>query len=230
MHGILIILKTENLIMNNMDKKIKVFVVGNSIGYANWIPNRELVSTMEECDLVLFTGGEDVNPKYYNQPAHQTTSFNNARDIKEIKAFNEAKSLNKHILGICRGAQLACGLIGGKLVQHMENNDYTHLIKTSTGEEITVTSLHHQAQYPFDLPESDYKILGWSENESRYHFDGYNKEMNPPKECEIVYYPKIKCLGIQSHPEMCYPPHRLWEKTMIDYMQELVIKLLKNEL
>lgn len=210
--------------------KIKVYVVGNSIGYANWIPNRELVSSMEKCDLVLFTGGEDVNPAYYNEPKHKTTSFNTARDVKEWKEMTKAKELGKHILGTCRGAQLACAFVGGKLVQHMENNDFTHSIVTSTGESISVTSLHHQAQFPFGLPESDYKILGWSEGESVYHLDGNGKEMNPPKECEIVYYPTIKCLGIQSHPEMCYPPVRIWEKEMIDYMQELVIKLLKNEL
>lgn len=210
--------------------KIKVYVVGNSIGYSNWIPNRELVNSMEKADLVLFTGGEDVGPGYYNEPAHKTTSPNTARDVKEWKYMIAATELGKPILGICRGAQLACAFAGGRLVQHMENNDYVHPIKTSTGENITVTSLHHQAQFPFVLPETDYKILGWAENESSYHLDGEDKEMNPPKECEIVYYTKLNCLGIQSHPEMCYPPQKLWEKTMIDYMQELVIKLLKNEL
>lgn len=211
-------------------EKIKIYHVAGWENYSNWIENRIIVKNIEEADMVVFEGGEDVSPEYYNEPAHKTTSPNKARDIKEWKEMQLAVSLNKPILCICRGAQLACAFAGGRLVQHMENNDYIHPIKTSTGESITVTSLHHQAQFPFVLPETDYKILGWAENESSYHLDGEDKEMNPPKECEIVYYTKLNCLGIQSHPEMCYPPIKLWEKTMIDYMQELVIKLLKNEL
>jgi len=212
------------------NKKIKVYVVGGSIGYANWLPNHELVNNLEDSDLVLFTGGEDVSPHLYGQSKHPTTYCNLNRDIYETKLFKQAIELNKHVLGVCRGSQFSCVMAGGILVQNQGQSGMYHDINTSSGETIRVTSTHHQAQFPFVLNDDEYKVLGWTTNESKYHQGGSNEELNPPKECEIVYYPKIKCLGIQSHPEMVFPPSELWEKTMIDYMQELIIKLLKNEL
>ena len=35
-----------------------------------------------------------------------------------------------------------------------------------------------------------------------HHENGKQEEMYPEKECEVVYYPKTNCLGIQPHPEM----------------------------
>lgn len=80
----------------------KIYVVGNSTGYIRWMDG-ELVDNMKDADLVVFTGGEDVDPQLYGDPRNPTTSSNLTRDRYEVLEFNEALELKKHIIGICRG-------------------------------------------------------------------------------------------------------------------------------
>ncbi len=178
----------------------KIYVVGNSIGYANWMEGL-VVKKMEDANLVVFTGGEDVSPSLYGQPRHPMTYCNLDRDVYEKEEYNKAKELNLPCIGICRGAQFLNVMSGGLLVQDQPNPSYIHAIKTYDGKEFNVTSTHHQAAYPFNLSEDQYKIIGWTESMLKHHKDGKNQELAPIKECEVVYYPKTKCLGIQSHPE-----------------------------
>lgn len=178
----------------------KIYVVGDQFSYINWM-QAKLTSAMEEADLVLFTGGADVTPAYYGEPKHPRTGNDTFRDHKEKEAFLKARALNKHMLGICRGSQFLCVMSGGKLVQHQEMQGYEHPIILKGGKVINITSTHHQAQYPYNLPKEEYEILGWTDNLSGFHLDGNNEELNPSKECEIVYYPATHCLGIQGHPE-----------------------------
>lgn len=176
----------------------KIYVIGRAVGYANWMQG-ELVKTMEEANLVVLTGGEDINPHLYGEPKHPTTYFSD-RDHKEVSEYFKAKSLKIPVIGICRGLQLITALNGGILIQD-QNNPGTHLMKVYNGPDVVTTSAHHQAAYPFLLPKTDYKILGWTKNMLRYHKKGDNTEMNPPVEVEIIYFPKTKSLGIQGHPE-----------------------------
>lgn len=88
----------------------------------------------------------------------------------------------------------------GKLIQDQPNPEYTHKIKTFDGKELVITSTHHQAMYPFDMDKKDYKIIAWTEGMLKHHEGGNKEELNPEKECEIVYYPSTNCLGIQGHP------------------------------
>ena len=189
-----------------LKKKVtKVYVVGGENNYANWLPNTKIVKSFDNADLILFTGGEDVTPKYYGEPKHPATHCNEERDKREAEIFKKAKQAGKKMLGICRGSQFLCVMNGGKLVQHQENTRYIHKINVTFGDYkdriILITSTHHQAQYPYNLPKWDYKIIGWTNGTSDIHQDGNEKELNPEKECEIVYYKKTKSLGIQGHPE-----------------------------
>lgn len=179
----------------------RIFVVGSATGYASWLVGH-LVPTMEEADLVMFTGGEDINPELYGDVAHISTYFSN-RDFKEVAAFKKAVALKKPIIGICRGAQLGCALSGGKLIQD-QYNPGTHKMYTHDKREFKINSLHHQAMFPFNMPETKYKLIGWAVGHSGYHHNGKGEEMNPPKECEVVYFKETNCLGIQCHPEMLY--------------------------
>lgn len=182
--------------------KKKIFVVGSGNYYANWL-QMEDAETLEDADLVLFTGGEDVWPGIYHEPVGKHTMFNVQRDLREQNFFNRAFELGKPMIGICRGSQLLCALSGGRLVQHQYNPDYIHEIQTSSGEKLEITSTHHQAQYPYDMLREEYELLAWTENASPYHLDGNNVEISRKKfrEAEIVFYNKTKALGIQGHPE-----------------------------
>lgn len=205
-------------------KKIRVYLVGNSVQYADFIPNRILVTSMNDADVVLFTGGADINPALYGDNVHHTTHFDEARDTKEVIAFDEAEFLGKPIIGICRGAQLLCVMAGGKLCQDISHQNNTHPVLTYDGELLSVNSLHHQLQFPYNLPTTKYEVLAYSENLSSHHVDGDGVEMitGDMKEAEAVYYPEIKALGIQWHPEMLvktYPKQQQW-----------ILKQLKNKL
>lgn len=187
---------------------MNILLVNNQTHYANWLPGAVIVDNLKDADLVLFEGGEDVDPSMYNEPKNPTTYSNIKRDTEEFKIFHEAVDAGIPILGICRGSQLACVASGGKLVQHQLNPGVHEIfyntsdnIDSSKTKTILVNSTHHQAQYPFDLPDNEYKIIGWTENMLPFHEDGEEKEMNPIKECEIVYYPITNCLAIQFHPE-----------------------------
>ena len=107
--------------------KLKVYVVGRSVGYANWITDSEnLVNTIEEADLVLLTGGEDVNPEYYNEPVHPKTSFTK-RDDHEFEEIKKAIALEKPLYGTCRGLQILTVAAGGSLIQDQSNKYSPHL-------------------------------------------------------------------------------------------------------
>lgn len=212
---------------------MKVYVVGNSTNYANWIATR-LVKDMSEADIVLFTGGEDVDPRVYNEPEGKYTYPDYSRDLYEIEEWDKAQKLQKPILGICRGAQLGCALSGGRLIQHMDGSGFIHLMKTENGLSIPISSLHHQAQFPYEMPKDSYKVLAWTTKESKIHWDGDNKEISnkPFKEVEAAYYPLTRCLGIQGHPEMMYGSTRFESGYDLTFEQlySWVNKMLDNSL
>lgn len=181
--------------------KKKVFIVGGGADYVNWLTDFAISRTMVGADLVVFTGGEDVDPSLYNAATHPTTGSNLARDKKEKLAYEKAKLLKLPMLGVCRGSQFLCVMNGGTLVQHQQNPKAIHEIETDKYGKFMITSTHHQAAHPFNLHNWDYRIIGWTNGVSKFHYDGDGEELNPPKECEIVYYKNTRCLGIQGHPE-----------------------------
>lgn len=185
-----------------MTSKLKIYFASNGYSYGRWIPDHTICKDLSKADLVLFEGGADINPAVYNEKANPRTSFYQERDKHEIEIYEQAKKLGKHMLGICRGAQLFCALQPkGRLVQHLEH-PYRHTLNTFDGNKFEVNSIHHQLQFPFDMDKKHYKVLAWAESLSEFHLDGENREMLLPVEAEVVYYPLIKGLGIQSHPEM----------------------------
>lgn len=187
---------------------MKVFVVGGAIGYANWIKDVELVNSPEKAQIILFTGGEDVDPSIYNCKKHPRTWSNIRRDHIEQDIFNKI-SKNQLIVGICRGSQFLCVMNGGLLVQDVQNHSLwgTHEI-TNGKDKYQITSTHHQMQYPYNLPKEDYDILYWTDGLSNGYYAG--DKIDPIKiiengEPEIVLYHKknkSKCIAIQGHPEM----------------------------
>lgn len=163
------------------------------------------IKNITDVDLILFTGGEDVDPELYNESKGKFTYINKNRDQKEKEVFNFFKGYVP-MLGICRGNQLLCVLNGGKLIQHVEGHGKEHKIRIKDYQiPVIITSTHHQMVYPFNLKEENYELIAYSEFfKSNTYLNGNNEEIDLPKEFlepEIVFYPKTKCLGIQGHPE-----------------------------
>jgi GMP synthase-like glutamine amidotransferase len=159
--------------------------------------------------LIVFTGGEDVNPEYYGEKNGSFTVTNPKRDNIEIDIFHSFNGSGVKMLGICRGAQLLTVLSGGMLIQHCEGHDKPHKISTKLKSNIIadfdMTSTHHQMMFPYKMNTSDWKMVAWSTHfNSRTYLNGEDKEVVLPQkflEPEIVYYPRQRALCIQGHPE-----------------------------
>lgn len=199
---------------------MKVFVVGFSKSYSRWIESLEIVRSIEDADIVLFTGGEDINPALYGCKVHKTTYFTEARDEYELECYHKMRN-DQVGLGICRGAQLACALNGGLLIQDVDNHwiGSTHpIINVSDDEELPleldIPSLHHQMMYPYDMDPNDYTLLYISkEQRSKDYYAGDKFDNDAEKiskintfgEPEVILFHKQnnpKFLAIQGHPEM----------------------------
>lgn len=68
--------------------------------------------------LIIFPGGEDINPGLYGQ-ANTHSHFTQERDDIEIPILKECLKLGVKILGVCRGHQLINAILGGILVQDL---------------------------------------------------------------------------------------------------------------
>lgn len=151
-------------------------------GYMNALENNGavpiilLLSTnkdvLDKCfdmvDGILFTGGHDVNPKFYNQKNEKCGLLCDPRDEMEKYLFTKAIENDKPVLGICRGIQLFNALLGGTLYQdlptehpsetkHSMTKPYnrgvhtvdilkdTPLFEIIGVDKLSVNSYHHQA-------------------------------------------------------------------------------------
>lgn len=139
-----------------------------------------------DCDIVCFTGGEDVDPSLYGQ--ENISSFvNKKRDEVEVSIFKSLSSRGPQppsMVGICRGGQLLNVLTGGKMIQHVRGHSMgKHKIKDLwTGREFEVLGDHHQAMIP-----ADDRFVVALEPET-----GVN---------EVIFYPRERRLCFQPHPE-----------------------------
>lgn len=185
----------------------KVYVVGPEKQYSAWLYDHVLVDKVEDADIVLFTGGEDVDPSLYDCEKHPTTTSNIRRDLREKAIFEQVKP-NQLCIGICRGSQFLCVMNGGKLIQNVNGHCMfgTHeIVSRRALTTYEITSTHHQMQYPFNLVEGqDYTLLYYSKRRRSMYYEG-DGIYEVPCEPEIVLYHregKPKCLAIQGHPEM----------------------------
>lgn len=161
--------------------------------------------------LVLW-GGEDISPSIYGQlPGTHTYADDepSLRDQMEMAMYRRAVEMNLPIVAVCRGAQLACCMEGGKLVQHVQNHGRDHEIVTQEDGKFITSSVHHQMMYPWNVP--DYDLIAWAEGRSTCHLGELDEEIEFPeeaydstsvlKEPEVIFFKRSRCLAIQGHPE-----------------------------
>jgi len=178
----------------------------------------------------------------YGETAHQRTMNNPRRDAFEKKEFGQAQHLGKKLVGICRGSQFLCVMAGGKLVQDQQIQPRYHPMSTHDGRIITVSSTHHQAQWPWCLPKKDFFVIGFTKRLSKWHHDANNDEMvdgasdatygvsADGKEIEVCYYLRIKALCIQPHPEYYYESPNDNHLQSIAYFQDLLNRHMEDRL
>jgi GMP synthase-like glutamine amidotransferase len=181
-----------------------------------------------DIDALVIWGGADISPSIYG---HAVSTYTGAtehlsvRDRVEVNAAKFAISRGIPILGICRGAQLVCALAGGFLIQHVNNHGISHPMTTDDGREIMTSSVHHQMMYPYDV---EHKLIAWSTNRrSDKYVVGDNSDYEPMHmhhEPEVVWFPTIKGLAIQGHPEFHRKP---LTDPFVQYCMEVTRKYLE---
>jgi len=126
----------------------------------------EMLTGKDKIDLVLFTGGEDVSPEYYDQKRGIKTFCNKARDSYENKMFSFREVRHTPKLGICRGAQFLTVMSGGSLIQDVAGHatGKLHSISYPSGlkSDDMITSTHHQMMNPYNLSKESYTIVAVS--------------------------------------------------------------------
>lgn len=87
------------------------------------LASRNLIARqVERVDLVLFCGGEDIDPSRYGaEKSPKCGEVNRKRDAFEWMVLDECVRVRKPVFGICRGAQLLNCYFGGTLHQDIES-------------------------------------------------------------------------------------------------------------
>lgn len=174
-------------------------------------PGAELVtldageSPASKDGYLIIWGGGDIHPSQYgrqNRGSHVDANPSR-RDLEEERMARDAIKLGLPIVGVCRGAQLACAIAGGILVQNVTGHSRDHLITTTSGKRILSSSLHHQLMYPWDVPK--FEVLAHATPSRSDVYEGLEEREELvaayEPEPEVIYFPEIAALAIQGHPE-----------------------------
>ena len=168
--------------------------------------------TLDALDGIIFSGGGDIDPKYWNEEKHPAANgFDDERDAFELQAIPKVVQRDIPMLGICRGIQTINVALGGTLIQdiadqlpgaqqHRQHKDgkmrdaRSHTISIAEGDNLLyrihgdtkmmTNSFHHQAVRD---PAEDLEIVATTQ-------DGV---------VEAMWHPKMTFgLAVQWHPEM----------------------------
>jgi hypothetical protein len=164
---------------------------------------------VNEAEIVCFTGGADINPELYGEPALANTGFSIERDQKDLECYIAASKRKSPpcLVGICRGAQFLNVMNGGRLWQHVTDHTRTHIIyDKSYNEQFEVTSTHHQMMIPRDSG----LVLAVACVAKEKHCFG-STEFRPEgnedfNDVEVVWYDDTRSLCFQPHPEIGHRP------------------------
>lgn len=183
---------------------LKIFVTGPEIdqrGFPLMFAKSHCfkADSLDECDLVVFTGGADVNPMLYGENAHPYTSWDDGRDLAEMELYSECLDKGIPMFGVCRGAQFLHVMNGGKLYQHIDGHQGDHpLFDISRRKRIErVSSVHHQSV----IKNDDMEVIAVCSESKRRHFNDKTFEDCKRNDIEAFFYRDTCCIGVQGHPE-----------------------------
>lgn len=183
-----------------------VYIEGDSMeqkAFANMLVRARCKRALspEDADVVIFTGGEDVNPLLYGERPHSSTSFNNKRDEVDMALYETCVSQGIPMFGVCRGAQFLHVMNGGKLYQDIDNHYGSHSMYDVKNRCVVngVSSVHHQACIP-NL-EGGMEILAETSRAKKRWLNDTDSRHGAFLDVEAYFYRETCCLGVQGHPE-----------------------------
>lgn len=178
-------------------------------------PSMPLSEALEGVQGLLLTGGEDVAPARYGEPAHTAVvDVDEQRDEFELRLIAEARRRDLPIFAICRGIQVLNVACGGTLVQDIPAQvpgALEHSFKVPPHQPY---SLAHEIWFDKDtllakLMRERLSDADACEVNSRHHqavkqvAPGFQASATAPDGViEAIEDPAARfCLGVQWHPE-----------------------------
>jgi gamma-glutamyl-gamma-aminobutyrate hydrolase PuuD len=171
--------------------------------------------TPAEADVVVFVGGEDVDPALYGRIPHPRTAFSRGRDDADIKLYSYCVKRGVPMLGVCRGAQFLHVMQGGELYQHVDNHNSSHQIYDLREKTYVpnVSSVHHQMV----VRNNKMEVLATASASRERWKDNTEKETGMNADIEAFFYRDTCVIGIQGHPEyQGYNSFTVWSLQLLD--------------
>ena len=195
---------TRLLLSGNTNLQYYIDAVNAAGGeaFAQYLPD---VST--DYDGLILCGGNDIDPKYYDQELNGSVNIDAQRDIVEFALLKAYVNAGKPVLGICRGHQLINVYFAGSLHQdipekqlHTNQQDF-YIAHNVTAKEDSI--LHRLYGSSFTVNSSHHQVIDRLGNDliaTAYWNDQY---------IEAVEHSSLPIYGVQWHPErMCVNQRR----------------------
>lgn len=149
-------------------------------------------------DLVVFTGGSDIDPARYGEEneGSSVSDYSRSRDEFEFGVYRRLRGLKIPKAGICRGGQLFNIANGGSMVQHIDGHvgsNHEVFLYDSSESIGKFNSCHHQMM----IPTIDAEMIAYSLLPKTIEVGSSCTRLCP----EVLYYEKSKDLCFQAHPE-----------------------------
>lgn len=199
------------------------------------IEKENINSYLDLISGLVLTGGNDVDPSYYNETRHEKIgNLVEERDTLEFAIFNEAMKRNMPILGICRGFQLINVALGGSLIQDIESEYDTNVIHSIQGPETESYKKRHDVIVIDNTPATAW-FYGQSANVNTFHHQAVKtlgSTLEPSVKAkdgiiEAFFSQKYKnIIAVQWHPER---EHNTISKRLFDDFKKLCDDYEKNK-
>jgi GMP synthase-like glutamine amidotransferase len=218
-----------------LGRPYRVMIVGGGYDYIKFFFDDLYHGSrnIDETDIFVFTGGEDVTPSMYGEKALKQTFSNPERDLEEKIIFKQALEKGIPMVGICRGGQFLNVMSGGSLWQHVNNHGGQHAIKevlpkgsNKEARSFIVTSTHHQMMIPHKSARvlavgCDADGLPLADQRMSYGREFVGKDPKRHPDYEVLWYEKTKCLCFQPHPEFNTAP-KACKEYFLELMEEFI--------
>ena len=213
---------------------IRTYIIGGDRQVEEFLSEEPLIDlckspkmpALDDIDMLVFTGGEDVTPSLYGERNNKANWLNYHRDQVELNILLNTMHTHYHF-GICRGLQLMAVANGLKLWQHVSGHNLstTHEMIISKGKwkgDVIkgVTSVHHQAIKVTKETGDDF-VLGYEQYSQCVEAEGENPVPTlVSKIVEAAWFEESRCFGVQGHPE--------YTRASDDYKQFVLYHLLED--
>jgi putative glutamine amidotransferase len=167
-------------------------------------------SMVDKMDAIIFTGGDDVNPKLYGEEPHaKTDPANNLRDRQEAWMINYATQCAKPFLCICRGLQLLNVIRGGSLYQDIQDQyktDINHAQFSRTSDIIHTVSILESTNLRHIIGSGTLGVNSRHHQAIKEIAPGFHAAALSPDGIVEAIEPddSFPCMALQWHPESLY--------------------------